>query len=546
MPSLEDDYHSACSLLHFRACQGPARQPPSRRTLFPEGYSAISHSVALRASIATAIQSTMDSLANHKALIADAEAKVVHFDAQIKNFTHLREQELSRISSLKAAIAPIRKVPPELVTEIFLDVACSSTSQFQSALQLSQVSVRWRELALRIPRLWVELPIKVANNSADYIAITKMLLQRSLPLSIPISFARLSGKRQNAPEPTDQPISKAMVDTLLSVANRGRTLRVVDYDVFLQLSRLPLDTFQRLETVELSFHGPRAVAERHPIAQAFLHAPRLREVTLWVRNTQLFPMPWVQLTYLCLTDPSPQTCLDILVECANISNVVIDTLPWERWEVVPHQTPRVLPKLASLNLQFDTRSVLFEDVVIAPFLSCICAPALKTLELQSFGHFLAWLPFTAAALHQFLPRCPNIEYFHLNYFDISPQELRSLLVDVPSLLHLTINDCQNAIDDILLEALTYSEPDTAHLVPKLEKLTLFLQENWFPEKKLFKLIRSRWWPDDTQHASLSPPAIARLQYVDLWYIGGYRKWSAWFQSEVQQLKSGGLEIVAKE
>jgi hypothetical protein len=198
-------------------------------------------------------------------------------------------------------------------------------------------------------------------------------------------------------------------------------------------------------------------------------------------------------------------------------------------------------------LQFNTCSVLFEeDAVIAPFLSCICAPALKTLELQSFGHFLAWLPSTAAVLHQFLPRCPNIEYFHLNYFDISPQELRSLLVDFPSLLHLTINDCQNAIDDILLEALTYSEPNTAHLVPKLEKLMLFLQENWFPEKKLFKLICSRWWPDDTQHTSLSPPAIARLQYVDLWYIGGYRRWSAWFQSEVQQLKSEGLEIVAKE
>ncbi|KAF8188542.1 hypothetical protein K438DRAFT_1764290 [Mycena galopus ATCC 62051] len=54
---------SSCSSI-----SGPARQPPSRRILFPEGYGAISHSVAF----------TMDSLANHKALIADAEAKVVH------------------------------------------------------------------------------------------------------------------------------------------------------------------------------------------------------------------------------------------------------------------------------------------------------------------------------------------------------------------------------------------------------------------------------------------------------------------------------------
>ncbi|KAJ6492753.1 hypothetical protein C8R47DRAFT_420815 [Mycena vitilis] len=82
-----------------------------------------------------------------KSLIQASEANIARIESQIRDLLRLRDQERGIIASLKLAIAPVRKVPAEILAEIFLHYA-------GGVLTISQVCAHWRQVACTTPRLW--------------------------------------------------------------------------------------------------------------------------------------------------------------------------------------------------------------------------------------------------------------------------------------------------------------------------------------------------------------------------------------------------------
>ncbi|KZP22080.1 hypothetical protein FIBSPDRAFT_716205, partial [Athelia psychrophila] len=84
----------------------------------------------------------------------------------------------------KALVSPIRQVPPEIITEVFLH---SAEGNFESPIFLASICSRWRTIALSSPQLWASFRISVnAENLESQIALAEMWLSRAgrYPLSI--------------------------------------------------------------------------------------------------------------------------------------------------------------------------------------------------------------------------------------------------------------------------------------------------------------------------------------------------------------------------
>ncbi|KAF8194307.1 hypothetical protein K438DRAFT_1588186, partial [Mycena galopus ATCC 62051] len=99
-----------------------------------------------------------------KILIAASEANIAHIESQIRDLESLRNRERGIIARLRMAIAPVHKLPAELLAEIFrsakwprgsvTDMLPDRKSRIQRVQRLSQVCSYWRSVAHNTPRLW--------------------------------------------------------------------------------------------------------------------------------------------------------------------------------------------------------------------------------------------------------------------------------------------------------------------------------------------------------------------------------------------------------
>jgi len=131
----------------------------------------------------------------------------------MKNLRHKREALLTYSNTHIALVAPIRRLPPEILSEIFIH--CMSPNSFdcklydsrnldKAPLLLGQVCSRWRSISLSTPRLWTSftLTIRPKYLKSDVI-LAKTWLRRAgaCPLSIRLES---SGRYQNAMRPLMQ------------------------------------------------------------------------------------------------------------------------------------------------------------------------------------------------------------------------------------------------------------------------------------------------------------------------------------------------------
>ncbi|KAJ6584419.1 hypothetical protein B0H19DRAFT_386422 [Mycena capillaripes] len=470
-------------------------------------------------------QSTTSSFERQaKALITASEENVARIDSQIRDLMRLREQERGFITALKQAIAPIRKLPTELLLEIFTE-ALGSCFGIKDVLRICQVCAYWKQLACTTPKLWTMLlPIKTKKPA--YVAMTKTFLERSAPLPIPISFMY-----------DNESFAPALVEFLYNLAPRWWSFTLCNPSLTLwnsslsKLQKLPLDSLKSLEEVTLRSYIDIPTYE--PKIKAFLYAPRLHTVDLAVRRISHFPMPWAQLTDLNLDGGSGQTCLDILLQCRNI--VVAKFLGMKPWIQPPPSAPTtVLPRLNHLEVAFVESSGLGGDHITS-FFTRLDLPALTSLNVMpEFENVLE-----SADFAPFLRRSPNIQHLTINHSNLlEPTDLISILLAVPHLVELDIDLCMSCIDDTVLEFLRYSVTHTIHSVPRLQELHFGDIGCDFQESALKDMIKSRWWSDAVP---LSPP-VSRWKLIRVHREDGAEAFSQSFQSSMDRLRRQGLDV----
>ncbi|KIK54983.1 hypothetical protein GYMLUDRAFT_106902, partial [Collybiopsis luxurians FD-317 M1] len=76
------------------------------------------------------------------------------------------------IADLRCAVAPIRKMPPELLGEVFKSLCCGSTGTnvvtkkdpYLQTVVLSHVCSRWRTIVQSMPALWSSIIINTSKT----------------------------------------------------------------------------------------------------------------------------------------------------------------------------------------------------------------------------------------------------------------------------------------------------------------------------------------------------------------------------------------------
>ncbi|KAF8196911.1 hypothetical protein K438DRAFT_1585647, partial [Mycena galopus ATCC 62051] len=113
--------------------------------------------------------SPFHSIVSQEGIPASSEAAAIRdfareIDAEITKREHTIDRLLCEVEELrrrseqhKAFIAPIRRVPPEIIAKIFLQLTAAQMIRpvlHQAPLIFGEVSRHWRAIALSTPQLW--------------------------------------------------------------------------------------------------------------------------------------------------------------------------------------------------------------------------------------------------------------------------------------------------------------------------------------------------------------------------------------------------------
>ncbi|KAJ7062290.1 hypothetical protein C8F01DRAFT_1137095, partial [Mycena amicta] len=395
-----------------------------------------------------------------RGLLSEAVANLARIESQIKELIALRDRERGRIGALKYALSPVRMLPSDILTEIFLEAVCTSSAPIKADFEISAVCAYWRHLVLNTPRLWTNVDIKVARASAEYSAMVADILQRSEPHPVAISLTKPGSA------PPRSPFFIPILDAVLSVAGRWETI-FFNFDIIPLLKDFQPPTLSHLTSMTLHLLYDYDDVQPGSASSLCLDAPKLKVVDLTMPDFARLPMPWSQLTHLKLTNDTPDSeFLDIISQCVSLVQLTLDVCAWK--DNIPTPVDVVsLPHL--LDLRVDVSHPL-RDNTFEPFFARFAFPALQKLDVRREGRFDTDLGYE---FPRFLGRCPNLESLSISYSNMGAYLLAGILLNSPSLTKLELLACRKCITDAFFELLTYREADsTAPVAPDLKTLHL--------------------------------------------------------------------------
>ncbi|KAL1682858.1 hypothetical protein EV122DRAFT_258738 [Schizophyllum commune] len=282
------------------------------------------------------------------------------------------------LKSYAAYIAPVRRLPVELLAEI-MDLACAEEShlraEFCQPLALSAVSRSWRDTMLSYPRAWTRWSTENMNPWTEHAEVQDVMLPR---LRV---FLERSGSHPLTQEigfyPSDP--SEALNLLLRPLLDHTDRWQNISFTQMLQNDR-GLD-FSALEGKPLpllkSLSGPALPLELAAASGVFRGFPTLRHVGLYNRNaSKIVPnLPWAQLQTLSIGSHSIKYPLEVLRKCLNLRSWTYRCMDLDDDEAPPDMTVLHMPTVLEIEIDmaFDKRDSL---------LCCITAPSLQVLTLR--------------------------------------------------------------------------------------------------------------------------------------------------------------------
>ncbi|THV07222.1 hypothetical protein K435DRAFT_833591 [Dendrothele bispora CBS 962.96] len=408
--------------------------------------------------------------------LCQINAEIRRYKNAIRYLTSEREEVLADLDAQKTQLTPIRRLPLEILSLVFLH--CLPDQEFveprplDAPLLLTHVCRVWRDLALSMSSLWSSISVR-ADKEGCYPRkkLLEIWLQRSgsKPLhfriheDIPYSLVQELGVESFT-------TCADLLDFFLPAFDRWRSVSLEYRDWKLNntgFQKIPLNPgppcLERLSLIrdywEESTHAP---------LHALFSAPRLKSI-FWDGILRSYPnpadiMPLQQLSDLCLSRNilNNNQFISVLRQTSNL--VACDLYATflsidEDRQVL--SAPLVFPHLKSLCL---VTNVLDERICGA-----IVAPSLTTFSVTR--PTLGWNGFTPEKFwsHEDFKKWSQKSKFSLKTLDLSdtditPPELLDLLQYFsPTLENLVLaNDHveHKCVDDMVLRALT---PPTMNL-----------------------------------------------------------------------------------
>ncbi|KAJ7218737.1 hypothetical protein C8J57DRAFT_1198931 [Mycena rebaudengoi] len=407
-------------------------------------------------------------------IIADEQSRLLDLDTQIAALQKIleplvdeRNATADRILRHQSVISVTRRVPPEILGEIFLmtlpsqeDVLSDEASCVDSSPWLvGRICSRWREIALALPELWTTILINDYDGSNAHPSLllrrVKILLHRSANQSLHIYLA---------PPSYGSIISPEVLEILVDSSPRWETVQTASNWFYPNghMDRIK-GRLDRLKSLSFSYDAAQG--------ELFAEAPQLRRLESPEGCTGDFP--WAQLTYFESSFGTMSVFNRILPQLINVVECAIDITGWfEGDDTITHDII-ALPALQKLYLG---------GLPLPPSLT---APRLREVRLNS-------------AYLSTLPHIVSRSGCDLQSVTILPHLSFSALQHCPTICDLKIHS--EAADFSALYAMLTIQQDAPIALPKLSDLTFFLVPDNPPSVSGFTwnletfvtMLKSRW------------------------------------------------------
>ena len=341
----------------------------------------------------------------------------------------------------RGVLSAIRRIPPELLQEIFLHITVPWTYSRWNTIpwSLSQVCRLWRTTALSVSSLWSRLPTIYLHKKIpfSYAAQIRELLIRSR--DAPISFYLYA--------PFKELNSHPIIDALVLHSERWQTVSIDSTTPTIFAFKGIKGRLSSLRTLSLEVWR-----QTDPVVfDMFEDAPQLREVSLDGPFPGEVRLPFSQLTRY-KERVRGRGMADFTISLATS----LTTLEISRLSESPDIPVTTLPLLVILKVQFD-------DIISQGFLENVTLPAIQEILIAGFeGHLI---PVLIAMISRSHSPC-MLKKFAFRTSQLNSGELTTLLRLTPHLVDLNLplpppEDLSNLI----------IERNSRPLVPLLQMLT---------------------------------------------------------------------------
>ncbi|KAF8059241.1 hypothetical protein FPV67DRAFT_461955 [Lyophyllum atratum] len=270
-----------------------------------------------------------------RTLISDTEKLMISLDQEIQGLVAKREEVAERLSRFRFAVAPYKRLPVEVLSDIFVrtlngyPVAFPPANDSDSPWVLRQICSSWRQVALNEPRLWNNFRIGISTAHPPLPLIAKLfhsIIHPTGPLSINLDHDI---------DTSSEPVVDAL---LIPYISRIKNLDLdINFDTFGRLLQIRCQDFSGLESLRLIIHRRSNTSgnidwstmfEQCRIATVFQSAHLLRHLDICPEGNKRFsnnmlhiPFPWVGLTTLRIIDIRPLTLSELqrlLPKCTSL------------------------------------------------------------------------------------------------------------------------------------------------------------------------------------------------------------------------------------
>ncbi|KAJ7583477.1 hypothetical protein C8J56DRAFT_210641 [Mycena floridula] len=486
-------------------------------------------------------------------ITSEAQCEILAYDREIckLNEALLRleqdKRELkSHIEMSQSLLSPIRRLPPEILSEIFR-AYCSGGNLLWHDIQVPAMTLRkvcksWESAAAATKDLYssVSLTISVSAHRRKQHSAMGFLLSQSgnFPLTVEIDVLR-----------NQESLALAL---LVQESSRWRSLDLMlprfANDFFPEVLSQIRGQLSALEQLCYTKYGSSATATAVDI---FDSAPNLKKFQ--VHGSPIPLTPPLQILTLSCTSVSLQSLLNLILSNPQLNELVFDCFNVKESRRHPSTDLHVTSNIRSL--EFRVVDQCAQDIwSLLPHLTLPLLRQITFADAEACGG-----SFHADRFSTFLSRSGcTLTHLKFDQFSISPTAFVALLRTLPSLTHLTVlernsdNDGSseesdgsedeekiNSVNDEVIRRLTASSRLVSlsrSLLPRLTHLEFSVGGDETTDSLFVEMVKSRWRSD--QNHSENEIACLKSVSLEIWS----RSFCASLVDPVRYLRFAGLNI----
>ncbi|KAJ7121770.1 hypothetical protein C8R43DRAFT_1112164 [Mycena crocata] len=430
---------------------------------------------------------------HYRGQITTAAAAVAQYDIHIQRLQETlrglladRSELQEYADGLRAAISPVRSLPPEILGKIFTPFSGSEESRSSNEelrvlakselLELSKVCSYWYRVVVGTPRLWSDIAVNLDWWPED--------LSKQTPFRNLLTTSIERGGKQPL-ELTLRPASQETghygpAYTLLADhCQRWQHLSLFGPSASLGHLSCIKGNLDALETLVFQSWGEETSSDLFEIA------PRLTTVSLQLENSQFCPkLPWDQLCSVVCIELDIEDIPYITASLQKVSHpdAVFEirrfhTVTNAIWTDIPAVTSTVSSLLVEVCPHTDpSRS----NICLGRIFSCLTLPRLRKLFFVCGGLYKNRMPWPMNQFESLSSRssfCNTLRVLEIPEVTITEDELIRSVTTLGSLERLVISDQRKydglpehvLITDALLLRLTHTSG--SQLIPNLTHFT---------------------------------------------------------------------------